>query len=169
MHPGDGRVVSNFVVQALTNKSITIYGDGSNTRSFCYVYDLIDALTRLMDSTDSDFTGPVNLGNPNEMTILAPANLVIDLTGAASVMQFQQAPEDDPSRRKPDISLAKGVLNWIPRTSLVEGTPGPLNTSKYALKNPHFPRNRRQISGRSCYRKWDKRSEKPPAAPSYLS
>lgn len=121
MHPNDGRVVSNFIVQALTNQPITVYGDGSYTRSFCYVYDLIEAMTRLMDETDADFTGPVNLGNPNEITILTLANLVVDLTGSASVIRHEPIPEDDPCRRKPDISLAESVLNWTPRTSLVDG------------------------------------------------
>ena len=95
MHSNDGRVVSNFITQALTNKPITIYGDGNQTRSFCYVDDLIDAMVRLMDETEPEFTGPVNLGSPNEMTILALANLVVDLTGSSSTIHHQPVPEDE--------------------------------------------------------------------------
>jgi len=139
MHPNDGRVVSNFIVQALTNQPISIYGNGSYTRSFCYVYDLIDAMTRLMDETDSNFTGPVNLGNPNEITILALANLVIDLTGSASVIQHKPIPEDDPCRRRPDISLAERVLNWTPRTSLIDGLARTIEYFEKCLEKPALP------------------------------
>ena len=139
MHPNDGRVVSNFIVQALTNQPISIYGDGSYTRSFCYVYDLIEAMTRLMDKTDADFTGPVNLGNPNEMTILALANLVIDLTGSASVIQHRPIPQDDPCRRIPDISLAETILNWTPRTTLIDGLSRTIEYFEKCLQNKALP------------------------------
>jgi len=120
MHPNDGRVVSNFIVQALRNKPITIYGDGSQTRSFCYVEDLIDGLIRLMNSTD-DFTGPVNLGNPAEFTILQLAEKIIEITGSKSALKFEPLPQDDPRQRRPDISLAGKMLDWKPCTGLEEG------------------------------------------------
>lgn len=120
MHPGDGRVVSNFVMQALRNEPITIYGDGSQTRSFCYVDDLIEALIKLMNSPD-DFTGPVNLGNPYEFTIRELAEMVIVLTGSDSKLDYQPLPSDDPSQRQPDISLAKEKLEWDPTIQLEEG------------------------------------------------
>ncbi len=120
MHPNDGRVVSNFIVQALQGNPITIYGDGSQTRSFCYVDDLVDALIRLMQSP-ADFTGPVNVGNPHEFTILELAQLVIRLTGSKSEIVTKELPADDPTRRKPDISLAKSVLDWSPKIELEAG------------------------------------------------
>lgn len=120
MLPNDGRVVSNFIVQALQGEDITIYGDGSQTRSFCYVDDLIEALIRLMGSAD-DFTGPVNLGNPTEATILELAELIIRLTKSSSKIINKPLPQDDPVRRKPDISLAKDVLDWQPTVSVEEG------------------------------------------------
>jgi len=120
MHPSDGRVVSNFIVQALNGDPITVYGDGSQTRSFCYVDDLIDALMRLMATAD-DVTGPVNVGNPNEFTILQLARQVIDLTGSKSQIVFKPLPSDDPVRRQPDITLAREVLQWSPSTGLDEG------------------------------------------------
>lgn len=120
MYPNDGRVVSNFILQALTGRDITVYGDGSQTRSFCYVEDLIDGLIRLMDSPD-DFTGPVNLGNPNELTIRELAEKVIEMTGSASNINWEPLPSDDPVRRRPDISLAKKALNWQPKVELAEG------------------------------------------------
>ncbi len=120
MQPNDGRVVSNFVIQALQGNPITIYGDGSQTRSFCFVNDLIEALLRLMD-TPEDFTGPVNLGNPTEFTMLELAELVINLTSSKSSLEFKPLPEDDPKQRKPDITLANDVLDWRPTTSLAEG------------------------------------------------
>ncbi len=120
MHPNDGRVVSNFIVQALQNKPITIYGDGSQTRSFCYVDDLIDGLIRLMDS-DDDFTGPVNLGNPAEFTILQLAEKIIEITGSRSKLKFEPLPQDDPRQRRPDITLAGQKLQWKPLTPLEEG------------------------------------------------
>jgi UDP-glucuronate decarboxylase len=120
MHPNDGRVVSNFILQALQNKPITIYGDGSQTRSFCYVDDMIEGLIRLMNTPDS-FTGPVNLGNPEEVSILELAETIIELTGSKSQLVFMPLPQDDPKRRCPDITLAKTVLQWEPRTPLREG------------------------------------------------
>lgn len=120
MHPKDGRVVSNFIVQALKGDPITIYGDGTQTRSFCYVDDLIVGLVRLMESPPS-FTGPVNLGNPVEFTILELAELVIKKTGSSSTLVFKQLPQDDPKQRKPDITLAQTNLAWTPTLSLEEG------------------------------------------------
>jgi len=120
MHPNDGRVVSNFIVQALKGEDITIYGDGSQSRSFCYVDELVDALMRLMD-TPEDFTGPVNLGNPGEFTIRELAEKVIELTGSKSKLVSNPLPHDDPKQRQPDISLAKEVLKWEPKVPLAEG------------------------------------------------
>lgn len=120
MHPNDGRVVSNFIVQALQGEDITVYGDGKQTRSFCYVDDLIDGLVRLMNSPD-DFTGPVNLGNPVEFSILDLADQVIRLTGSRSRIIFKPLPTDDPMQRKPDASLARDVLHWGASTPLEEG------------------------------------------------
>lgn len=115
----DGRVVSNFVVQALRNHPITIYGDGSQTRSFCYVSDLVDGIIRMMDC--EDFTGPVNLGNPGEFTIKELAETVIEMTGSKAVIEYKPLPENDPTRRRPDISLAKERLGWQPSIALREG------------------------------------------------
>lgn len=120
MHPNDGRVVSNFIVQALHNQDITIYGDGSQTRSFQYVDDLIEGMIRMMGSR-KDFLGPVNIGNPNEFTILELANKVIELTGSKSKIIRMPLPADDPTQRQPDISLAKKELNWSPTIQLEEG------------------------------------------------
>jgi UDP-glucuronate decarboxylase len=120
MHPHDGRVVSNFIVQALRGKDITIYGDGSQTRSFCYVNDLVAGLLKMMDSPD-DVTGPVNLGNPHEITIGQLAELVINLTNSRSKIVARQLPEDDPKRRCPDISKARELLKWEPTTHVEEG------------------------------------------------
>ena len=120
MHPNDGRVVSNFIEQALKGAPITVYGDGKQTRSFCYVDDLIDALVRLMATSD-DFTGPVNLGNPEEFTILELARKVIANTGSRSEIVFKPLPSDDPVQRQPDISLAKQMLQWEPVVALNEG------------------------------------------------
>jgi UDP-glucuronate decarboxylase len=120
MHPSDGRVVSNFVVQALLGRDITIYGDGSQTRSFCYVDDLINGLMRLMSSEDC-VTGPINLGNPVEFTILDLASLVIDMTGSRSRIVHRPLPQDDPRQRKPDISGANELLDWAPTTPLEKG------------------------------------------------
>jgi len=120
MHPDDGRVVSNFIVQALKGEAITVYGDGSQTRSFCYADDLIEAFVRFMNSRD-DFTGPVNLGNPGEFTILELAEKVIRLTGSSSEIVFRPLPSDDPKQRRPNIALAKEKLGWEPRIPLEEG------------------------------------------------
>lgn len=120
MHPNDGRVVSNFIVQALKGESITIYGDGMQTRSFCYVDDLADGLLRLMDM-DDPYTGPVNLGNPGEFTIRALAEQVIALTGSRSKLTFVSLPQDDPRQRQPDISEAQRALGWDPKVPLAEG------------------------------------------------
>jgi UDP-glucuronate decarboxylase len=120
MHPNDGRVVSNFIVQALKAEPITIYGDGSQTRSFCYVDDMIDGFVALMASP-AGFTGPVNLGNPVEFSIRELAEFVISLTGSRSQLVFRQLPQDDPRQRQPDITLAKEALNWTPSVSLQQG------------------------------------------------
>jgi UDP-glucuronate decarboxylase len=120
MHPNDGRVVSNFIMQALQNKPITIYGDGSQTRSFCYVDDLIEAFIRLMNTPDG-FVGPVNTGNPDEFTILELANTVIEMTASKSEIVFHGLPSDDPTQRQPDISLARDILGWEPNIKLEEG------------------------------------------------
>jgi UDP-glucuronate decarboxylase len=120
MHPNDGRVVSNFIVQALRNQPITLYGDGAQTRSFCYVDDLIEGIVRLMDSPD-ELTGPINLGNPVEFSMVELAETIIELTGARSEMVRQPLPQDDPRHRRPDISLAKRYLGWAPKVSLQDG------------------------------------------------
>ena len=120
MHPNDGRVVSNFIMQALQGDPITVYGDGSQSRSFCYVDELVDGLIRLMDAED-EVTGPVNLGNPAEITILELAETVVELTGSKSEIRFEPLPDDDPARRQPDISLAREVLGWQPKVPLREG------------------------------------------------
>ncbi|MCG6893659.1 MAG: SDR family oxidoreductase [Desulfobacteraceae bacterium] len=120
MHPNDGRVISNFIVQALRNEPITVYGDGSQTRSFCYVDDLVEALVRLMDSPDT-FTGPVNVGNPGEVTILELAERIVQMLDSRSKIVFHPLPEDDPMQRQPDISLAEAQLNWAPSVPLEEG------------------------------------------------
>jgi UDP-glucuronate decarboxylase len=120
MHPNDGRVVSNFIMQALKGEDITIYGNGTQTRSFCYVDDLIEAMIRSMDTPD-DFTGPINIGNPREFTMLALAEQVLRLTGSKSKIVFKPLPPDDPKQRQPDIGLARSVLNWSPRVELKDG------------------------------------------------
>ena len=120
MHPNDGRVVSNFIVQALLGRDITVYGEGTQTRAFCYVDDLIDGLMRLMKTQD-EVTGPINIGNPEEFSIATLAATVIDLTGSASRVVHKPLPQDDPRQRRPDISSAKAVLGWNPRTPLAEG------------------------------------------------
>ena len=127
MQLNDGRVVSNFIVQALKNEPITIYGDGEQTRSFCYVDDLIDGLVRTMNTSD-DFTGPVNMGNPGEFTIRQLAEKVIDMTGSRSELVFHLLPSDDPRQRCPDINLARQVLGWEPKIGLEEGL---VNTITY--------------------------------------
>ena len=120
MHPNDGRVVSNFIVQALSGQDITIYGDGSQTRSFCYVDDLVDGLVRMMDSPD-DCTGPINMGNPGEFSMLELAQHVLRLTGSRSQLRFEPLPQDDPKQRRPDISQARARLDWEPRIGLEQG------------------------------------------------
>ena len=120
MHPNDGRVVSNFIVQALQHQPITIFGEGTQTRSFCYVDDLVDGLVAMMDSADG-VTGPINLGNPVESTILDMAKLIIELTESRSTIVFQPLPPDDPQQRKPDITRARQMLGWSPTISLREG------------------------------------------------
>jgi UDP-glucuronate decarboxylase len=120
MHPNDGRVVSNFIMQALMGNDITIYGDGSQTRSFCYVDDLIDAFLLMMNSR-SDFTGPVNIGNPGEFTMLELAEKILELTKSSSKIVFQPLPQDDPKQRRPDITLAKKELSWEPKVNLEDG------------------------------------------------
>jgi len=120
MHPNDGRVVSNFIIQALMGEDITVYGDGSHTRSFCYVDDMVDAMIRMMGSPDG-FTGPVNAGNPEEVTILGLAEKIIEIAGSRSKVVFRDLPEDDPRRRKPDISLARKALGWKPAVNIDTG------------------------------------------------
>lgn len=120
MHPNDGRVVSNFFMQALKNEPITLYGDGNQTRSFCYVDDLVDGLIRLMDSAD-DITGPINLGNPDEFTIKELAEQIIRLTNSRSKLEFRALPADDPKQRQPDIARARDVLDWSPKVKLTDG------------------------------------------------
>lgn len=120
MRPDDGRVISNFIVQALTEKDITVYGKGDQTRSFCYVDDLVEGILRLM-TTEKGVTGPMNLGNPIEYTILQIAEIIIDQIGSKSKIIFESLPEDDPKQRQPDISFAKSELNWEPKTQLKEG------------------------------------------------
>ena len=120
MHPNDGRVVSNFIMQALQGKPITLFGDGSQTRSFCYVDDLVDGLMRLMNSAP-EVTGPINLGNPGEFTILELAEMVVELTGSKSEIVYKPLPQDDPKQRQPDITKARSVLGWEPKVALRNG------------------------------------------------
>jgi UDP-glucuronate decarboxylase len=120
MHPNDGRVVSNFIVQALLGRDLTVYGDGTQTRSFCYVDDLIDGLVKLMATRDQ-ITGPINIGNPTEFSMLELASTVIEMTGSRSRVVHRSLPENDPRQRRPDISRAQELLSWTPRTELKEG------------------------------------------------
>lgn len=120
MHPNDGRVVSNFIMQALKGEDITVYGDGTQTRSFCYVDDLVEAVVRTMNTPD-EFTGPINIGNPREFTMLELAEFVLKLTRSNSKLVFKPLPSDDPKQRQPDITLAKEVLGWSPTTQLEQG------------------------------------------------
>ncbi|MDD4922316.1 MAG: SDR family oxidoreductase [Bacteroidales bacterium] len=133
MHPNDGRVVSNFIVQALNNQDITLYGDGNQTRSFQYVDDLVEGMTRMM-ATGDEFTGPVNIGNPHEFTIRQLAEMVIRLTGSHAKISFKPLPNDDPKQRKPDISLAQEKLNWNPTIQLEEGLQRTIDYFKSILK-----------------------------------
>ena len=127
MHPNDGRVVSNFIVQSIKGNDITIYGDGGQTRSFCYVDNLIDALILLMDTKDDNITGPINIGNPNEFSIKELATKVIEMTNSSSKIVYKQLPENDPMRRQPDISLANNILKWSPTIQIDDGL-------KYTIK-----------------------------------
>ncbi|HOK04960.1 MAG TPA: GDP-mannose 4,6-dehydratase, partial [Victivallales bacterium] len=120
MQINDGRVVSNFIVQALQNKDITVYGDGQQTRSFCYVSDMIEAFVKMM-ATENTITGPINLGNPMEFTIFELAETIIRLTGSKSKIIYKELPQDDPIKRKPDISKAKKILSWEPKIQLEDG------------------------------------------------
>ncbi len=135
MHPNDGRVVSNFIVQALRNDPITIYGDGSQTRSFCYVDDLIEAFIRLM-ATPDEMTGPMNIGNPTEFTIKELAEKVIDMTHSQSTLTFEKLPSDDPTQRRPDISMARQRLGWEPNIQLEEGLRSTIRYFESALLTP---------------------------------
>ncbi len=142
MHPNDGRVVSNFIVQAIRGEDITVYGDGSQTRAFCYVDDLVEGFLRLMDTGD-DFTGPVNLGNPCEFTILDLAKKVIEMVGSGSKVVFHDLPMDDPARRRPDISLAEKELGWRPTIDLDTGLRRTIDYFDALLSGrPCFPINR---------------------------
>ena len=134
MHPHDGRVISNFIMQALSGQDITVYGEGKQTRSFCYVDDLIDGLIRMMDSPD-DFTGPVNIGNPGEYSIVDLAQKILALTGATSKIIFKPLPQDDPMQRQPDITLAKNQLGWIPKAGLEEGLRRTIDYFKQLIAN----------------------------------
>ena len=131
MHPNDGRVVSNFITQALQNLPITVYGQGLQTRSFCYVDDLIDGLVRLMNA-DKSIVGPINIGNPYEISVIDLANLIIKMTESKSTIQFMSLPSDDPSQRQPDINLAKDLLKWEPRINLEAGL---INSIRYFKEN----------------------------------
>jgi UDP-glucuronate decarboxylase len=133
MHPNDGRVVSNFIVQALKGTDITVYGDGSQTRSFCYISDLVEALVRLMD-TGSEFTGPVNLGNPKEFTILELAEKIVQMTASRSKIVFKPLPTDDPVQRQPDIALARRELSWEPKVPLEDGLRDTIDYFKRTLQ-----------------------------------
>ena len=138
MHPNDGRVMSNFVIQALTNEPITIHGDGLQTRSFCYIDDMVEAIVRFMDSPDG-FVGPVNLGNPTEISILELATTVVDLTNSKSKLAYRPAPSGDPRRRCPDISLAVEKLSWQPRVSLKEGLKRTISYFELLLSTKRMP------------------------------
>lgn len=141
MHPNDGRVVSNFILQALQNRNITIYGDGSQTRSFCYRDDLVDAMIRMMNTPD-DVTGPVNIGNPGEFTIRQLAEQIIELTGSRSRIICEPLPADDPKQRRPDIGKARELLQWEPKTPLREGLVKTIEYFDRLLKDdPDFCRN----------------------------
>jgi len=148
MHPNDGRVVSNFVVQALKGEPITLFGDGNQTRSFCFVTDLIDGLIRLMDSHD-DLTGPINLGNPKEFTIRQLAESVIEITGSRSQIEYKPLPVDDPRQRQPDIRRARESLGWSPRMELREGLQKTVDYFDKLLKQE--PRQPAHVSTHSAH------------------
>jgi UDP-glucuronate decarboxylase len=137
MNPADGRVVSNFIVQALTNQPLTVFGEGLQTRSFCYVDDLIEGLVRLM-ATPDDFTGPVNLGNPHELTVRELAHAILRLTGSRSTLQYKPLPSDDPRRRRPDIALANETLGWRPTASLEAGLVKTIEYFDQLLSTPGY-------------------------------
>lgn len=145
MHPDDGRVISNFIIQSLQNKEITIYGDGSQTRSFCYIDDLVEGLIKLMNMP-LEFTGPVNLGNPIEKSIFEIAEIIKDLTGSSSQIKFNPLPQDDPLRRCPDISLAKKSLNWEPVIQLEEGLKKTISYFEDTLDKPTYNFKKRIIN-----------------------
>src|SRR5689334_4903614 len=150
MHPNDGRVVSNFIIQALGNQDITLYGEGNQTRSFCYVDDLVDGLIRLMETGD-DVTGPVNLGNPSEFTIRQLAEMVVAMTGSSSKIVHRPLPEDDPRQRCPDISKARELLGWAPRLQLREGLMKTIEYFEQVVRSEAKPgqnRTRSATSGR---------------------
>lgn len=132
MHPNDGRVVSNFIVQALRGEAITIYGDGSQTRSFCYVDDLVDGMVRLMN-TPHDVTGPINVGNPGEFTMLELANAVLQITGSSSTIEYRPLPQDDPKQRQPDITIARQELGWEPTVALTSGLERTIDYFRHVL------------------------------------
>jgi UDP-glucuronate decarboxylase len=135
MRPDDGRVVSNFIVQALHGEPLTIYGDGSQTRSFCYVDDMVEGLIRLM-SSDHDVTGPINIGNPHEMTMLELADAVLDIVGGTSTIEYRPIPADDPTQRRPEISQAKSVLGWQPEVELRDGLTRTVEYFRSVMKVP---------------------------------
>jgi UDP-glucuronate decarboxylase len=144
MHPSDGRVVSNFIVQALTGEPITIYGDGSQTRSFCYVDDLIDGMVRLMQAEEGDVHQPVNIGNPHEIPVRTLAEHVIAMTGAASKLEYRPLPADDPLQRCPNISRAQSLLGWQPKVALVDGLRQTIEYFRQKVRadaTPPFPRS----------------------------
>jgi UDP-glucuronate decarboxylase len=145
MHPNDGRVVSNFIVQALLERDITIYGDGSQTRSFCFVTDLIDGLVKLM-GTQQTVTGPVNVGNPAEFTILELANLTVELTNSRSQIVHRPLPQDDPKQRQPDLTLAKELLDWSPFTALREGLVETINYFDQLLRDKNIRASLMRVS-----------------------
>jgi UDP-glucuronate decarboxylase len=147
MHPNDGRVVSNFIMQALTGRDLTVFGDGSQTRSFCYVDDLVEGFARLMASPD-EVTGPINLGNPGEFTMLELARKVIDLTGSRSKITYRRLPEDDPKQRRPDITRAREALGWEPSTPLQEGLEKTIAYFDALLSSNKTPRLRSDDPGR---------------------
>ena len=147
MLPNDGRVVSNFVIQALKGESITIFGDGSQTRSFCYVDDLIEGAIRLM-RTPKEFTGPINIGNPTEFTIRELAETVIALTGSKSTIAFKALPQDDPKQRRPDIALARTILGWEPKIALREGLTRTISYFEHLFRAREFAANGRLSEAR---------------------
>jgi UDP-glucuronate decarboxylase len=146
MHPNDGRVVSGFIMQALLNQDITVFGDGDQTRSFCYVDDMVAGLVKMM-STSPEVTGPINLGNPNEMTVRDLAEVILDLTGSRAKIVHQPLPTDDPRMRRPDISEADRVLDWRPTTSLNEGLVDTIRYFEHLLAKGRIPSSDSAIKG----------------------